>query len=68
MDYGVAKSQKQQCFSLSQPTKSVVILSGAEKRDSAIHIHVSILSHPGCHTTLSRVPYAGQQVLAGSPC
>ena len=25
-------------------------------------------SHPGCHTILSRVPCAVQQVLAGSPC
>ena len=25
-------------------------------------------SHPGCHVTLSRVPWAGQQALAGSPC
>ena len=41
---------------------SVVIVSGEQQRDSAIHIHVSILpqtpSHPGCHITLSKVPCA----------
>ena len=42
------------------PTNNVVIVSGEQQRDSATHIHVSILpklpSHPGCHITLSRVP------------
>ena len=42
--------------------KKVVMVSGGQQRDSAIHMHVSLLlqllSHPGCHITLSRVPYA----------
>ena len=37
-----------------------MIDSGVHQRDSVIHIHVSILpkllSHPGCHIILSRVP------------
>ena len=41
---------------------NVVVVSGEQRRDSAIHIHVSfspkVPSHPGCHITLSRVPYA----------
>ena len=45
-----------------KPINNVVIVSGGQQRDSAIHIHVSILprlfSHPGCHITLSRVPCA----------
>ena len=39
---------------------NVVRVSGKQQRESAIHIHVSILpqipSHSGCHITLSRVP------------
>ena len=39
-----------------------MIVSGGQQRDSAIHIHVSILprlpSHPGCHIPLSGVPCA----------
>ena len=54
-----------------QPINNVVIVSGEQRRDSAIHIHVSILpqapSHPGCHVTLCRVPCAVQQVLVGYP-
>ena len=38
------------------------VVLGAQQSSSAIHIHVSIIpklpSHPGCHTTLSRVPCA----------
>ena len=49
----------------------VVIVSGGQQRDSAIHIHVSILpqisSHPGFQVTLSRVPCAIQLVLIGYP-
>ena len=45
-----------------QLTHSVVIVSGEQRRDSSIHIHVSILPKPlsnsGCHVTLSKVPYA----------
>ena len=41
---------------------NVVIVSSAQQRNSAIHIHVSILSklpsHSGCHMTLSIVPCA----------
>ena len=38
---------------------SVVIVSGGQPRDSATHIHVSILpSHPGCRMIVSRVPCA----------
>ena len=41
-----------------------MIVSGGQRRDSAIHTHVPILlrtsSHPGCHGTLSRVPWAVQ--------
>ena len=38
---------------------SVVIVSHRQQRDSATHIHVSILlSHPGCRMILSRVPCA----------
>ena len=38
---------------------NVMIVSGGQQRGSATHIHVPILlSHPGCHTMLSRVPYA----------
>ena len=41
-------------------------VSGEQLRDSAIHIHVSILpSHRGCHITLSRVPCAIPWVLVG---
>ena len=51
---------------------NVVIVSGGQRKNSAIHIHLSIPpklpSHSGCHMTLSRVPRAVQQVLAGSPC
>ena len=40
---------------------NVVIVSGEQQRDSAKYILVSILpklpSHPGCHITLSRVPW-----------
>ena len=43
---------------------NVVIVSGEQQRDSAIHVHASILSqlpsHPDCHLTLSRVPGAVQ--------
>ena len=40
------------------PINNVVVVSGEQQRDSAIHIHVSILpSHPGFHRTLSRDPY-----------
>ena len=50
---------------------NVVIGSGGQQRDSAIHIHVSILpqipSHPGFQVTLSRVPCAIQKVLVGYP-
>ena len=45
-----------------QPSNSIVVVSGEQRRDSAIHIHVSILpkspSYPGCHIALSRVPCA----------
>ena len=45
-----------------------VIVSGEHQRDSAIHIHVSIVpklrSHSGCHMALSRVPCAVQKVLS----
>ena len=38
----------------------IVIVSGGQQRDPAIHIRVSILPqtlpHPGCHITLSSVP------------
>ena len=35
---------------------NAVRVSDEQQRDSAIHIHVSILaSHPGCHISLSRV-------------
>ena len=41
-----------------QPVNNVVMVSGEQRRDSAIHTHVCILpqlpSHPGCHVTLSR--------------
>ena len=40
----------------------VITVSGEQRRDSAIHIHVSMLPQtplcPGCHVTLSRVPCA----------
>ena len=41
---------------------SVVMVSGEQRMDSAIHIHIHSpsLSHPGCHVTLSRVPCAIQ--------
>ena len=49
-----------------QPINNVVVISGEQQRDSAIHIHVSILcklpSHPGFQITLSRVPCALKQV------
>ena len=42
----------------------VIIVSGEQRRDSAIHIHVSILPQtplcPVCQVTLSRVPCALQ--------
>ena len=45
-----------------QPINNVVIVSGEQWDDSAIHIYVSILpkllSNPGCHITLSRTPCA----------
>ena len=45
-----------------QLINNAVIISGGEQKDSAIYIHVSILSqappHPGCHITLRRVPCA----------
>ena len=48
----------------SQFTNNVVIISGEQQRDSAIHIHVSILFQTplpsSCHITLSRVPCAIQ--------
>ena len=48
---------------------NVVIVPGGQQRDSAIHIHASILSktpsHPGYHITQSRVPCAVQQVIVG---
>ena len=54
-----------------QLTHNVVIVSGERRRDSSIHIHVSILPKPlsnsGCHVTLSKVPCAIQQVLACYP-
>ena len=38
---------------------NVMIVSGGQQRDSTTHIHVPILlSHPGCHKMLSRVPCA----------
>ena len=44
-----------------QMINTVVIVSSGQERDSAIHIHVSILPqtppHAGCHIILSRVPY-----------
>ena len=55
----------------SQLTNHVVIFSGEQQRDTAIHIHVSLLSqdpsHPGGHITLSRVPCAIQGTIQG-PC
>ena len=43
---------------------NAVVVSSKQQRDLIIHIHVSILpellSHPGCHITLSRVPCALQ--------
>ena len=46
---------------------SVVIVSDVQGRDSAIHMHVfvlsELLSHPGCHITLSRVPCSGLFIL-----
>ena len=45
---------------LADGINNVVRVSGEQWRDSAIHIHVSILpqlpSHPGCHITVSRYP------------
>ena len=43
----------------AQPINNVVVISGGQKEDSAIHIHVSIHhpelpSHPSCLITLSR--------------
>ena len=49
---------------------NVVIVSSAQQRNSAIHIHVSILpklpSHSGCHMTLSIVPCASTASLVWS--
>ena len=43
----------------SQLSNNVVMGSGEQRRNSAIHMLVSVLlcSCPGCHTTLSSVPY-----------
>ena len=58
-------------FVLGYSWLTMLIVSGEQWRDSAIHTHVSIppqiTSHPGCHITLSRVPCAEQQVLVGYP-
>ena len=47
---------------------NVVLLSTVQQNESAIHIHISLLSfglppHSGCHSPLSRVPYTIQYVL-----
>ena len=71
----VAKSQTQlsdQFFTFIA-INSVVIVSGGQQRDSAIHIIYmypfcpTLPSHPGCHVTLSRVPCAIQQDLVSYP-
>ena len=43
----------------SQLSNNVVMGSGEQRRNSAIHMLVPVLSCscPGCHTTLSSVPY-----------
>ena len=43
----------------SQLSNNVMMGSGEQGRNSATHMLVSILScsYPGCHTTLSSVPY-----------
>ena len=50
-------------------TNNAATVLGEQWRDSATHIHVSILptnpSHSGCYITLSRVPCAIQEVLVG---
>ena len=50
---------------------NVVIVSVGQQRDSAIHMHVSVLPkphpHPGCRMTLSRVSRAILLVLVGYP-
>ena len=54
-----------------QLINNVVIVSGGQQRDSAIHLYVSILPQTplpsGCHMTLRRVQYTIQYVLVGSP-
>ena len=49
-----------------QPINNVAVISGEHQRDSAIHIHISILcklpSHPGFQIRLSRDPCALKQV------
>ena len=40
----------------------------SHQRSPALHMHVSkLLSHPGCHITLNRVPCATQQDFVGYP-
>ena len=57
-----------------QLVNNVVIVSGGQQGNSAIHIQVYLStyplsprlpSHPGCHITLSRVPCAIREVLVG---
>ena len=58
------KKKKPLCIGV-QMIYNAVIASGEQRRDSATHIHVSVLPQtphfsPGCHTTLNRVPCAIQ--------
>ena len=50
---------------------NVVMVSGEQQRDSAMHICVSILPKlpfcPGYHIKWHKVPYAIQEVVVGYP-
>ena len=67
--HGVAKSQrrlKRLCLH-AKPMNDLVIVSGGQRRDSALHTRVHCPSHPGGRVTLSSVPCAARPALAGYP-
>ena len=61
------ESEMAEWLSTAKLINSVVIVSGGQQRDSAIHVSMykypfspKFPYHPGCHITLSRVPCALQ--------
>ena len=51
-----------------QLINNVVIVSGGQQRDSAIHIYMysfspKLSSHPGCHITVNKVPWLCSRTL-----